>query len=310
MLHGIDSPQFFLKDTLSKEFNETQDYDVILMNPPFKGAIDKADINPTLPKTTTKTELLFLHLILRALDMGGRSAVIVPDGVLFGSSNAHVEIRKKLIEENRLDGVLSMPSGVFKPYAGVSTAVLFLTRGASTENIWFYDMEHDGFSLDDKRLPTSENDISDILECWCNRNVAAFQAARAVRINELRSQLEPLKAQRHAFHASINRLTFEAAIAPQEDGAAQPALDDAKRLLAELEEQVHPLQVQFNRLSRQFWVSREQVRANKYDLSASRYRQLEQDEVYYEEPQTTMERLLKLETIMTRDIQELAGSLH
>ena len=118
MLHGIESPRFFYMDTLSKAFSESREYDVILMNPPFKGAVDKADVNPTLPGNTTKSELLFLHLILRALDMGGRCAVIVPDGVLFGSSAAHVEIRRKLIEENRLDGVVSMPGGVFKPYAG------------------------------------------------------------------------------------------------------------------------------------------------------------------------------------------------
>ena len=136
-------------DTLSKAFKETREYDVILMNPPFKGAVDKADVSPTLPGDTTKSELLFLHLILRTLDMGGRAAVIVPDGVLFGSGKAHRKIRSKLIEENRLDGVVSMPSGVFKPYAGVSTAVLFLTRGGTTERIWFYDMDHDGFSLDD-----------------------------------------------------------------------------------------------------------------------------------------------------------------
>jgi type I restriction enzyme M protein len=145
MLHGIEHPRFFYMDTLSKAFNETKAYDVILMNPPFKGAVDKADVNPTLPGYTTKSELLFLHLILRALDMGGRVAVIMPDGVLFGSGKAHVETRKKLIEENRLDGVVSMPSGVFKPYAGVSTAVLFFTRGGTTDRIWFYDMDHDGF---------------------------------------------------------------------------------------------------------------------------------------------------------------------
>ena len=101
--------------------------------------------------------------------MGGRCAAIVPDGVLFGSSGAHIETRKKLIEENRLEAVISMPSGVFKPYAGVSTAVLIFTRGGTTSDIWFYDMEHDGFSLDDKRQPVAENDIPDILKCWRNR---------------------------------------------------------------------------------------------------------------------------------------------
>ena len=108
-------------------------YDVVLANPPFKGAIDAADVNPTLPAKCKKTEILFLHLFLRLLENGGRAAVIVPDGVLFGSSNAHVEIRKKLIEENRLDGVVSMPAGVFRPYAGVSTAVLLFTKGGTTE---------------------------------------------------------------------------------------------------------------------------------------------------------------------------------
>ncbi len=166
MLHGIAAPNFRYTDTLSKAFNEERAYDVVLANPPFKGAIDAADVNPTLPAKCKKTEILFLHLFLRLLENGGRAAVIVPDGVLFGSSNAHVEIRKKLIEENRLDGVVSMPSGVFRPYAGVSTAVLLFTKGGTTERIWFYDMEHDGYSLDDKRQKVAENDIPDLLDCW------------------------------------------------------------------------------------------------------------------------------------------------
>ncbi|HUT18421.1 MAG TPA: class I SAM-dependent DNA methyltransferase, partial [Anaerolineae bacterium] len=205
MLHGIEHPRFYYMDTLSKDFTEEREYDVILMNPPFKGAVDKAGVSDTLPGDTTKSELLFVHLILRALDMGGRCAVIVPDGVLFGSSRAHVELRRKLIEENRLDGVVSMPGGVFKPYAGVSTAVLLFTRGATTERIWFYDMAHDGFSLDDKRLPTAENDIPDILECWRNRHDAGFQSTREARLEELRGQVAPLKAERLRLHGEINR---------------------------------------------------------------------------------------------------------
>src|SRR6202158_4342731 len=129
MLHGIAAPNFRYTDTLSKAFTEERDYDVVLANPPFKGAIDGADVNPTLPVKCKKTEMLFLHLFLRLLENGGRAAVIVPDGVLFGSSTAHVATRKKIIEENRLDGVVSMPSGVFRPYAGVSTAVLLFTKG-------------------------------------------------------------------------------------------------------------------------------------------------------------------------------------
>lgn len=309
MLHGIAYPRFYYMDTLSKAFNETKQYDVILMNPPFKGAIDKGDINPTLPTNTTKTELLFLHLILRALDMGGRVAVIVPDGVLFGSSNAHVQTRKKLIEENRLEGVVSMPSGVFKPYAGVSTAVLVLTRGATTERIWFYDMEHDGFSLDDKRLPVSENDIPDILECWRNRHNAKFAAEQSARMDDLRSQLAPLKAERLKLQAESNRLIFESAIAPEGDGLAHTDLEQGQRQLAGLEAQIHPMQAQFNRLSRQFWVTKEQVRANKYDLSVSRYRQVEQDDVYYEQPQATLGRLVRLDQVMAEEIRELEGML-
>src|ERR1700687_238643 len=148
-LTSHNAPRFHYTDTLSKAFTEESRYDVVLANPPFKGAIDASDVNPTLPTKVKKTEILFLHLFLRLLDNGGRGGVIVPEGVLFGSSNAHVDARKKLIEENRLDAVVSMPSGVFRPYAGVSTGLLFFPKGAKTDRIWFYDMEHDGFSLDD-----------------------------------------------------------------------------------------------------------------------------------------------------------------
>jgi len=307
MLHGIEYPRFFYMDTLSKAFNESREYDVILMNPPFKGAVDKADVNPTLPGYTTKSELLFLHLILRELDMGGRVAVIMPDGVLFGSSNAHVKTRKKLIEENRLDAVVSMPSGVFKPYAGVSTAVLIFTRGGTTDRIWFYDMDHDGFSLDDKRQPIPENDIPDILTCWRNRHNPIFQTERDQRLQDLQAQIAPLKAARLKLHAEINRLTFESVIAPESDGQVHTELETAQRSLAELQGQISPLQSQINQLTRQFWVTREQVRAYNFDLSASRYRQVEQDEVYYELPQVTMERLLKLEQVITGAVKELEG---
>lgn len=210
MLHGIASPNFRYTDTLSKAFNDERAYDVVLANPPFKGAIDAADVNPSLPAKGKKTEILFLHLFLRLLDNGGRAAVIVPDGVLFGSSNAHTDIRQKLIEDNRLDGVISMPSGVFRPYAGVSTAVLLFTKGGRTENIWFYDMEHDGFSLDDKRQPTpGENDLPDALTCWQHRRDAKFQQKRAQRLAELQNQIAPLKTDRLKHHELIHRLKFE-----------------------------------------------------------------------------------------------------
>ncbi|RXM74301.1 SAM-dependent DNA methyltransferase [Clostridium tetani] len=169
MLHSIDNPNVRQKDSLSKNYEEENKYTLVLANPPFKGSIDAGDINPTLVKgaKTTKTELLFMKLINRILDLGGRCAVIVPDGVLFGSTKAHKDIRKTLVEENALEGVISMPSGVFKPYAGVSTAVLLFTKGGETNKVWFYDMESDGFSLDDKRNKLDhDGDIPDIIEKW------------------------------------------------------------------------------------------------------------------------------------------------
>lgn len=305
MLHGITAPRFFYADTLSKNFGESKKYDVLLMNPPFKGAVDKNDIGNELPSNTTKSELLFLHLILRVLDMGGRCAVIVPDGVLFGSSKAHVETRTRIIEENRLDGVVSMPSGVFKPYAGVSTAVLLFTRGATTNRVWFYDMEHDGFSLDDKRQPVSENDIPDVLKCWDNRLDAKFNARRDQRLSELRASVAPLKAERLRLQKEINRAQFENVI----DGQDLSGLGDLTGLIDKLHDQIAPLQAEINQLTRQFWVTKEQVRANKYDLSASRYRQIEQDEEFYEEPQVALERLLKLESVMSAEAKELRGMI-
>jgi type I restriction enzyme M protein len=326
MLHGIQSPQFFYMDTLSKGYDGAGEFDVILMNPPFKGAVDKGDVHPDLPSDTTKSELLFLHLILRALDMGGRAAVIVPDGVLFGSSRAHVEIRKKIIEENRLDGVVSMPSGVFKPYAGVSTAVLLFTKGAQTKDIWFYDMEHDGFSLDDKRVKVEENDIPDILECWKNRFNPDFQSARAKRIADLRRELTPLKAERLRLQAEINRLQFESVLNTKDTKVTKEnqnesfeslepfvfnALNDAQAKLAELQSQISTPQSELDRLTRQFWVTKEQVckggatlRPN-YDLSASRYRQVDADAAYHEKPSVTLERLARLEGVMLSEIDEL-----
>jgi type I restriction enzyme M protein len=147
---------------------------LILANPPFKGSLDADIVSADLLKLckTKKTELLFLALFLRTLKMGGRCACIVPDGVLFGSSNAHKTIRKEIIENNCLDAVISMPSGVFKPYAGVSTAILVFTKTGhgGTDKVWFYDMKADGFSLDDKRSPISENDIPDIVERFHNRD--------------------------------------------------------------------------------------------------------------------------------------------
>ena len=168
MTHGIDNPFIEYRDSLSDQNPDKEKYSLILANPPFKGSLDNDTVSADLLKTckTKKTELLFLALFLRMLRQGGRCACIVPDGVLFGSSTAHKAIRKEIIENNRLEAVISMPSGVFKPYAGVSTAVIVFTKTGygGTEKVWFYDMQADGFSLDDKRTPIKENDISDIVE--------------------------------------------------------------------------------------------------------------------------------------------------
>ena len=310
MLHGIATPRFHYTDTLSKGFNESGQYDVVLANPPFKGAIDASDVNPTLPTRVKKTEVLFVHLFLRLLDSGGRGAVIVPDGVLFGSSSAHVEARKKLIEENRLDGVISMPSGVFRPYAGVSTAVLLFTRGAATEKIWFYDMEHDGFSLDDKRQRVPENDIPDLLECWRHRLDSAFQKVREKRLAELRKQVTPHKKDRFEHYEIIHRLRFEEVIADAgKADVARAARERAEAELAELQARITPMQDEINRLGRQFWVTKEQVVAHKYDLSASRYRDIEQDDMYYEKVDVTLARLRRLEERAVSLVSDLEREL-
>lgn len=174
MLHGIREPRIHYQDTLSNSFLEhhpqqASDYfDVILANPPFKGSLDESSVQPSLLARvkTRKTELLFVTLMLRMLKLGGRCAVIVPDGVLFGSSKAHLALRTMLVEQNQLEAIVSLPAGVFKPYAGVSTAVLVFTKGGTTEHVWFYDVEADGFSLDDKRTPIEANDIPDVIARW------------------------------------------------------------------------------------------------------------------------------------------------
>lgn len=169
MMHGIAHPNIEQKDTLSKKYDQDNYFDVIIANPPFKGSIDKGDINESLSLPTTKTELLFVNRIIKSLKIGGRAGVIVPDGVLFGSSNAHKMARKMLIEDCELQGIVSMPSGVFKPYAGVSTAILIFVKGGETEKVWFYDMQADGYSLDDKRSKIKENDLPDIVAKWKER---------------------------------------------------------------------------------------------------------------------------------------------
>lgn len=174
MTHGIENPHIEYRDSLSDQNPDSNKCSLILANPPFKGSLDYDIVSADLLKVckTKKTELLFLALFLRMLKVGGRCACIVPDGVLFGSSTAHKAIRKEIVENNRMEAVISMPSGVFKPYAGVSTAILIFTKtnAGGTDKVWFYDMQADGFSLDDKRSPAKENDIPDIIERFRNRD--------------------------------------------------------------------------------------------------------------------------------------------
>lgn len=172
MLHQVENPQISYQDSLSEDNPDREKFSLILANPPFTGSLDydivASDILASIK--TKKTELLFVDLIIKMLKIGGRAAIIVPDGVLFGSSRAHKSLRQAIVEENRLEAVISMPSGVFKPYAGVSTAVLIFTKTGigGTDKVWFYDMENDGYSLNDNRNPIDVNDIPDIIERFHN----------------------------------------------------------------------------------------------------------------------------------------------
>lgn len=201
MMHGISSPNIEQKDTLSKKYDEDNHFDVIMANPPFKGSIDKGDINESLSLATTKTELLFLDRIIKSLKIGGRAGVIVPDGVLFGSSNAHKQARKMLLDDCELQGVISLPSGVFKPYAGVSTAILIFVKGGETEKVWFYDMQSDGYTLDDKRSKINGGgDLPDIVEKWKTRKEQTEN-----KLNSKFFYVDKKEIEKADFDLSINR---------------------------------------------------------------------------------------------------------
>ncbi|PTM89684.1 type I restriction enzyme M protein [Dietzia psychralcaliphila] len=245
LMHGVESPDIRYRDSLSEVAADTEGrYTLILANPPFAGSLDYESTSKALLKDvkTKKTELLFLALFLRLLKPGGRAAVIVPDGVLFGSTTAHKALRKRLVEEQKLDAVVKLPSGVFKPYAGVSTAILFFTKTDSggTDDVWFYDIRADGFSLDDKRNPIEANDLPDVLARWQNRD------AEAARARTEQSFLVP-KAEivAEGYDLSINRykeLIFEEVetrdpldiIAELEDleGEIQQGLAELKAMLS------------------------------------------------------------------------------
>jgi type I restriction enzyme M protein len=212
-MHGVKHPDVHYQDTLSQSFEDRHPkgsknaFDIILANPPFKGTLDEQDVASDILRIvkTKKTELLFIALILRMLKVGGRSATIVPDGVLFGSSKAHVQLRQHLIENNQLEAVISLPSGVFKPYAGVSTAIIIFSKGGKTENVFFYDVQSDGFTLDDKRTKIGDGngDLPDVQAKylqWCDgsgnfidRTAKAFE----VSVDDIRTLSYDLSINRY-----------------------------------------------------------------------------------------------------------------
>ena len=243
MTHGVENPIIEYRDSLSDQNPDTDKYSLILANPPFKGSLDYDIVSADLLKVckTKKTELLFLALFLRMLRVGGRCACIVPDGVLFGSSKAHKALRKALIDEIRLEAVISMPSGVFKPYAGVSTGILIFTKTGhgGTDNVWFYDMKADGFSLDDKRSKIDENDIPDI--------IARFRNLEAEKGRE--------------------------------------------------------------RTEQSFFVPKEEIANNDYDLSINKYKKIEYVPVEYPPTEEILANLRDLETQIQKEMDELAELL-
>lgn len=251
VMHGIAEPDIHYQDTLSQRFSErfpkaaNEAFDVILANPPFKGSLDEEDVDPALLRVvkTKKTELLFVALIMRMLKTGGRAAIIVPDGVLFGSSKAHQQLRRHLIDGNQLEAVVSLPSGVFKPYAGVSTAILIVTKGGETDHVWFYNVEEDGFSLDDKRQPKAENDLPNLTKHFKSRDKALAEGG---------------------------------------------ANDKTKK---------------------HFWVSREEIVGNKYDLSGSRYREQVYEIANFEPPREILSRLKTLEADIQKNLEGLEEML-
>ncbi|MFA6179953.1 MAG: class I SAM-dependent DNA methyltransferase [Candidatus Methylopumilus sp.] len=220
VMHGVAEPDVHYQDTLSQKFEERypraakSGFDLILANPPFKGSLDEQDVAPDILRTvkTKKTELLFVALILRMLKVGGRSATIVPDGVLFGSSKAHVQLRKHLVEDNQLEAVISLPSGVFKPYAGVSTAIVIFSKGGKTDEVFFYDVQADGLSLDDKRQPIKDNDLPDVLaqwQQWCDRKADITdrtQKAFSVPLADIAAQNYDLSINRYKQQVHVAEL--------------------------------------------------------------------------------------------------------
>lgn len=246
VMHGVAEPDVHYQDTLSQKFEERypraakNGFDLVLANPPFKGSLDEQDVAPDILRTvkTKKTELLFVALILRMLKVGGRSATIVPDGVLFGSSKAHAQLRKHLVEDNQLEAVISLPSGVFKPYAGVSTAIVIFSKGGKTDEVFFYDVQNDGFSLDDKRQPIKDNDLPNVLaqwQQWCDRKAGITDRTQKAFCVPLADIVE------QNYDLSINRYKQQVHIAEKHDDP-RDILQRLKELESEIQKELTELE--------------------------------------------------------------------
>lgn len=245
MTHGIENPYIEYRDSLSDQNPDQEKYSLILANPPFKGSLDYDTVSPDLLKVckTKKTELLFLALFIRMLKVGGRCACIVPDGVLFGSSKAHKAIRQELVEGNCLEAVISMPSGVFKPYAGVSTAILVFTKTGhgGTDKVWFYDMKADGFSLDDKRTTVKENDIPDIIQRYRN-----LEQELDRKRTEQSFFVEKREIAENDYDLSINKYK-EIEYVPVEYPPTEEILEDLRSLETEIAKNLEELEEMLKR---------------------------------------------------------------
>ena len=256
MLHGVNGANIQYQDTLNKSIKEhypqqEEDFfELILANPPFKGSLDETNTNPdvlTLVKTK-KTELLFVAHILRALRLGGRAAVIVPDGVLFGSSKAHQQLRKTLIEDNQLEAIISLPSGVFKPYAGVSTAIMIFTKGGQTGKVWFYDLQADGYSLDDKRTPLigeDSNDLPDLITQWRDYSTAVIEGKSIEQWSDASQKafcVEKDDIAKNKYDLSINR--YKEVVYEEEE------YDPPKEILARLKDLENEILTDLNELEK------------------------------------------------------------
>jgi len=277
LLHGVDNPDVIYRDSLAQDHaGEDEKYTLVLANPPFAGSLDYENTAKDLQEIvkTKKTELLFLALFLRLLKLGGRAAVIVPDGVMFGSSKAHKELRRILVEDQKLDGVIKLPGGVFKPYAGVSTAILLFTKTNSggTDQVWFYEVEADGWSLDDKRQPLlPEEKLGavpklDLVDEEHAKNNLPDALARWVRLR------------------SPN-------VAGQE--GQEGGVSEAER----------------PRTAQSFCVPKYEIAMNGYDLSLNRYKEVVHEEVDHVPPQKILATLDELETKIQQGMKELKGML-